>query len=77
MLLAGAVGLWRTRRVEAAVIILAVCAKLVYESLVGPLPGTASAAGGTVITAAHLYGGLGGLASGLGFSIRVQPEAAI
>jgi rhomboid family GlyGly-CTERM serine protease len=46
-----------------AVLAIGLCAKLVWEQQVGPMPFTASAAGGDVIVAAHLYGSAGGLAA--------------
>jgi rhomboid family GlyGly-CTERM serine protease len=46
-----------------AVLAIGLCAKLVWEQRVGPMPFTASAAGGDVIVAAHLYGSAGGLAA--------------
>ncbi len=52
-------------------------AKLGYEVLIGPIPGSGATAGGEVITEAHLLGALGGFAAGMLFSNRVQPEASI
>ncbi len=43
----------------------AVAAKLIWEQLYGALPGSAEAAGGNVIVAAHLYGAIGGAAVAL------------
>ena len=64
MLLAGAMaGLTRSPG-ESLVIIAVVLAKLAYEQIVGPMPGSASVAGGQVVVEAHLYGGLGGLLAG-------------
>jgi rhomboid family GlyGly-CTERM serine protease len=40
-------------------------AKLSWEQLVGPTPGTAALAGGNVIVDAHLYGAIGGAVSAL------------
>ena len=51
--------LWAGNRAEwllAAVF----AAKLAWEQLVGPTPGTAKLAGGNVIVDAHLYGAIGG-----------------
>lgn len=47
-------------------------AKLVWEQLVGPTPGTAELAGGNVIVDAHLYGALTGALIGLAW--RVVPS---
>lgn len=66
LLTAGAVGSIARRRSESLVILAVLAAKLGYEILAGPLPGTSMAAGGAVVTQAHLFGALGGLvASGL------------
>jgi rhomboid family GlyGly-CTERM serine protease len=51
------------RREPAGMVILAlVTAKLAWEQLAGPLPGSRAAAGVAVIVDAHLYGAIGGLA---------------
>lgn len=71
LLVAGAVGALRDpaeRRLAAAVLI-AVAAKLVWEQVAGPLPGTAQAAGGPVIVDAHLYGALGGALAAAGEAV--------
>lgn len=45
------------------VLLLALCGKVVWEQLYGPLPGSAAFAGGAVVVVdAHLYGLAGGLA---------------
>lgn len=51
---------WRSGQRSGLYLLLAVVAKLVYEQALGALPMTASAAGGPVVVAAHLYGALGG-----------------
>ena len=43
------------------VLLLAITAKLLYEQMAGPLPGSESTAGGRVIVDAHLYGAIWGL----------------
>ena len=49
-----------------AITFLAVlAAKLTYEQLLGPLPGSEASAGGPVLVEAHLYGALGGIPVGL------------
>ena len=53
------VGLARRDR-EALILALFVLAKLGWEQLVGPLPGSESTSGGAVIVNAHLYGAAGG-----------------
>lgn len=52
------------RRVEAFVLGALVAAKLAWEMLAGPLPGSAEVSGGPVVVAAHLYGAVGGIAGG-------------
>ena len=41
-------------------LLLLVMAKLLWETLMGPIPGSESTAGGPVIVQAHLYGSIGG-----------------
>lgn len=77
LLAAGISGIWRTRRIEALILAVLMLAKLVYESLIGPLPGSESAAGGDVVTAAHLLGAIGGCVAGLAISIRVRSALPI
>ncbi len=43
------------------VLLIAVIAKLAWEGMMGPMPGSESTAGGPVVVQAHLYGFLGGL----------------
>ncbi len=56
-LLSGAIA----RDREAIVLAVFVLAKLAWEQLAGPLPGSEATAGGAVIVDAHLYGTIGGL----------------
>lgn len=77
MLAAGVPGIWQNRRTEACLIGAALVAKLGYESLFGPLPGSENTAGGAVITEAHLFGAIGGFVVGLLYSIRARPTAPI
>jgi rhomboid family GlyGly-CTERM serine protease len=58
-----AAGLDRDRP-ELGFLAVLLLVKLVWEQLVGPLPGSEATTGGTVITAAHLYGAIAGLAAG-------------
>ncbi|MEJ2686065.1 MAG: rhombosortase [Gammaproteobacteria bacterium] len=46
---------------EGLILLAAIAAKLTWEHLLGPLPGSAELAGGAVVTQAHLAGALGGL----------------
>jgi rhomboid family GlyGly-CTERM serine protease len=72
-------------RREAAFLLLLVAGKLAYEAWSGSLPGSASVAGGNVVTEAHLYGAVGGLAAGVlaalvaraGGRIRLPPAASL
>lgn len=59
----------------AAVLLLAIAAKLAWEAFNGPLPLTAEISGGGVVVAAHLWGALGGTVAGLTLVglRRVQP----
>lgn len=77
MLAAGVVGLWGHRRTEAMVIGAVLAAKLAYEIVVGPLPGSAATAGGAVITEAHLFGAVGGFLTAWLISRRVASAAPI
>ncbi len=70
LLVAGLVGSLRARPVESTVLGLIIAGKLAYESFIGPMPGTADAAGGAVIVEAHLFGAIGGLVSGVLLSLR-------
>jgi rhomboid family GlyGly-CTERM serine protease len=41
---------------------MVVASKIVYEQMLGPMPGSEQSAGGNVVVDAHLYGALAGLA---------------
>jgi len=69
VLAAGLVAGYRRRPLECAAIGVGLAVKLAYEHWAGPVPGSAEAAGGTVIVAAHLYGALAGAVSGLAVSV--------
>jgi len=77
LLAAGVVGSLNTGRVDMWVLAVALIAKLAYESLVGPLPGSEQSSGGAVIVAAHLYGAIGGTIAAGVIMIRVRTQAAI
>ena len=49
---------------SAAALLVMVGAKLVWEQLAGPLPGSESVAGGNVVVNAHLYGAIAGVVIG-------------
>lgn len=77
LLLAGAITGIRSLPGESMVICAVVVGKLLYEQLVGPLPGSESVAGGTVIVNAHLYGAAGGALAAQFFRHRVRRPASI
>jgi 3-oxoacyl-[acyl-carrier protein] reductase len=64
MLAAGAFAMLGEMRRFAVLVLAGIAAKLVWEQTLGPLPFSESATGGTVITAAHLFGAIGGAAYG-------------
>lgn len=76
-LIAGIVAAYRARRVEMAVLAIVIVGKLVYEQLLGPLPGSEFSSGGDVITSAHLYGAIGGLIASAILRIRVRRQPPI
>ena len=49
--------------------------KLIYEQLVGPIPGSEGTSGGDVVVAAHLYGAIAGALAGL--SLGKLPRASL
>jgi len=61
LLLAGAIQGVKSLPTESALICVLVIGKLGWEQLAGPLPGSESASGGTVVVNAHLYGAIGGV----------------
>ncbi len=62
---------------ESMVLAVFVLAKLVWEQVGGPLPGSESTSGGTVIVDAHLYGVIGGLIAGALLRHREPQSASI
>ena len=63
---------------ESIVLLCFVLAKLAWEQLSGgPLPGSETTSGGTVIVNAHLYGTVGGALAGALLWRRDKPAAAI
>jgi len=62
--------MWNGDRI-GALLAIGVAIKLVFEQKVGPVPFTASAVGGPVVVAAHLYGAAGGFAA-TAFSIGLR-----
>ena len=64
-------------RWDTWILAIALAGKIAWEQLVGPLPGSEGASGGTVIVDAHLYGAIGGLLAFAITTIRVQTKASI
>ena len=62
---------------ESVVICALVIGKLIYEQLFGPLPGSESTSGGSVVVNAHLYGAIGGAIAAGVFWHRVGTRTAI
>jgi rhomboid family GlyGly-CTERM serine protease len=77
LLLAGLVAGWRASRGEAVLLTVLMAAKLLYEQLLGPLPGSEATAGGAVVVNAHLYGALAGLAAASLIRVKVGRTASI
>jgi rhomboid family GlyGly-CTERM serine protease len=67
--------LWQPRDWEGYALALGLASKLLWEHWLGPIPGSAAAAGGPVVVAAHLYGAAAGLAAGLG--LRLSGQCAV
>lgn len=61
LLVCGCLADLRTGRRSAWLLLALVWAKLIWEQVAGPLPGSEAGAGGAVIVDAHLYGGLAGI----------------
>lgn len=68
MLAAGLLpGIFR-RDGESVLLALLLVAKLGWEAVAGPLPGSEASAGGPVVVEAHLYGAIGGALAALGWA---------
>jgi rhomboid family GlyGly-CTERM serine protease len=65
LLAAGTIRGIRELPVESVLICVLLAAKISYEQIIGPLPGSEGAAGGAVVVNAHLYGAIGGVLSGI------------
>lgn len=66
LILAGCLADLRTYPKSAAILLALVVAKLAWEQIAGPLPGSESTAGGSVLVDSHLYGAIGGAIIGAG-----------
>jgi len=60
LLAAGIIGTANNDRQMALLLVVMLAGKLGYEQLAGPLPGSVSSSGGSVIVNAHLYGAIAG-----------------
>ena len=60
IIIAGCLADMRHYPKSAALLLVLVVGKLVWEQLSGPLPGSEEMAGGNVEVNSHLYGGIGG-----------------
>lgn len=74
---AGLVARRRSAPVEALVLGTLLAAKLLFEQIAGPLPGSETSAGGAVVVNAHLYGAAGGLVAALGLRASVRARLPI
>lgn len=62
---AGLAARYRAVPRESLVLGALLAVKIVFEQLVGPLPGSEASTGGAVVVNAHLYGTIGGLLAGV------------
>ncbi len=60
LFVAGVIGAIRQGHRREALLLAAIAAKLIWEQLSGPLPGTAEMANGPVVVDSHLYGAVAG-----------------
>ena len=77
ILAAGLIPRMRQMQPETAVLLALLVAKITWEQLSGPLPGSESTSGGPVVVDAHLYGAIGGVLGAAAVIIRVRLRAAI
>lgn len=75
LLFAGLIMGMSERAGDAIAVSVALVAKLAYEQMAGPLPGSQGAAGGLVVVNAHLYGFIAGGLAGLLIRRKVQKSA--
>jgi rhomboid family GlyGly-CTERM serine protease len=75
LLIAGLLQSFSTRSPETVAVTLALCAKLAYEQLQGPLPGSQDIAGGPIAVNAHLYGFVAGGLAGILIRRKVHKRA--
>ena len=77
LLAAGIVARWRPLNAETVILLLLLTAKISWEQVAGPVPGSVSTSGGPVVVDAHLYGALGGIVGAVLARIRVRQQPAI
>jgi rhomboid family GlyGly-CTERM serine protease len=77
LLVAGIVPKLRQIDAETVVLIILLLAKVGWEQLNGPVPGSELSSGGPVIVNSHLYGLVGGVLGALLVMIRVKRSAPI
>ena len=77
LLAAGVADGARNGQLDALVIGGLLGIKIIYEQLVGPLPGSIDASGGDVVVAAHMYGAIAGALAGVGLSFRKPSRASL
>jgi hypothetical protein len=77
LLVAGIITRLRSLDIETGVLLLLLIAKIGYEQLNGPLPGSEGTSGGAVVVDAHLYGALGGILGALLAKIRASTRSSI
>ena len=65
LLVAGIVSRLREAPLESTALGLVVAAKITWEQVAGPLPGSEVSAGGPVVVDAHLYGAIAGIIAGI------------
>ncbi len=65
LIIAGCIADLRHYPKSAAVLLVLIIGKLVWEQVAGALPGSESVAGGSVVVNAHFYGAIGGAVIGL------------
>ena len=77
LLAAGVVGSLKSEGAYMWILGVGLIAKLAYEALVGPVPGSAESSGGTVIVAAHVYGAVAGAIAAGAIMIRDRTRLSI
>ncbi len=77
LLAAGVVARLPAWDIETIALLGLLIAKIAWEQLSGPMPGSEMTSGGPVVVDAHLYGAIGGLLGALVTRIRVRRHASI